>query len=39
MAGIRERLANLTEAAIPAFEADLAAVDAPWTPGTPMPPW
>ncbi|MEE2565656.1 VPS10 domain-containing protein [Hyphobacterium marinum] len=37
-AGLRDRLAELIEEDIPAFEADLAAAGAPWTPGRTIPP-
>jgi len=36
-ADLRERLSVLTEQSIPAFEADLAATGAPWTPQTVIP--
>ncbi len=39
MRGVRDRLANLIDEAIPGFESDLADADAPWTPGATLPPW
>jgi len=38
-AGLRDRLTDLVEGDIPAFEAELAEAGAPWTPGATIPPW